>query len=168
MKVLRNALLLILALLVQTSYLDEIAIKGIRPDLVLLLLVYISIVHGQIPGTIFGFLAGLLQDVYSPAPLGLNALCKSIIGFLVGYTRGGIIEESLLARGFIIFGATIFHDLVYFLIFSWKDLRDYFTLILRYTLPAAAYTTLVGVILFQIASFLSLRLGRILGNRSRR
>lgn len=160
MRTLRNALLLILAILIQTSYLEKIAIKGIRPDLVLILLVYISIAQGQIPGTVFGFLAGLLQDIYSPEPLGLNALCKSIIGFVVGYGHGGVVEENIFTRAFIIFTATILHDLVYFLISSWESLQNYFSLISRYTIPAAAYTTLAGLILFCLTSFLSLRLRR--------
>ena len=160
MKIVRNLLLVIIALLLQTTLVETIAIRQIKPDVVIIVLVFISFYEGKITGTIFGFLAGWLQDIYSPEYLGLNALCKSIIGFLVGCTSGEVIEENVVAQGIILFFATFVHDLLYFLIYSWGHMHDYVWYIVRYGLPTALYTTAVGIILF--ALYVNRRKGRII------
>ena len=78
MILLRHVLLMILALLVQTSWAHTLEIFGIRPDFVLLLVVYVGIVSGQVEATILGFVSGFLLDVYNPAFMGVNALANAV------------------------------------------------------------------------------------------
>jgi len=160
MKIVRNLLLVIIALLLQTTLVEAISIHQIKPDVVIIVLVFISFYEGKITGTIFGFSAGWLQDIYAPEYLGLNALCKSLAGFFVGCTSGGVIEENIIAQGIILFFATFIHDVLYFLIYSWGDMHDYVWYIVRYGLPTALYTTAVGLILF--ALYVTRRKGRVI------
>lgn len=139
---------MIVAYLIQSTLVKTISIYQIEPDIVLIVLVYISLSDGKIMGTIFGFSAGWLQDVFAPVTLGLNSLCKSIVGFLVGYTSGGVIEENLIAQGVILFFAAMLHDVLHIFIKSWGHLHDYPLKLIREGLPDALYTTAVGLIFF--------------------
>lgn len=141
---------MIIALLLQTTLVETISIYQIKPDIVIIVLVFISFYDGKIAGTIFGFFAGWFQDIYSPEYLGLNTLCKSVMGFFIGCTSRGVIEESFVAQGIILFLATFCHDMLYFLIYSWGHMHDYLWYVFRYSLPTALYTTGVGLFLFAL------------------
>jgi len=131
--------------MVQSTFVEKLALFDVRPDLVLLTLVYVALSGGHIEGTLLGFFAGFLQDVYAPGHFGLNALVKSIVGFAVGYGHGSIVIENILTRGLILFGAAFGHDVVYFIFYYGGDWRPVLSSILRYGLPTALYTMLLGV-----------------------
>lgn len=141
---------MIIALLLQSTLADTITVHEIKPDFVLIVLVLISFTDGRITGTVFGFSAGWLQDVYSPEFLGLNALCKTIVGFFVGYASGGVLETNVVAQGIVLFVAALFHDMLYFLIYSWGHMHDFLWYVVRYGLPTAVYTTVVGVVILTL------------------
>ena len=152
----RYTLLFILCLLLQSTIITHLSIREVKPDLVLLLLIYIGVSEGQVMGALFGFFAGLTQDIYTPEHIGLNSLVKSVIGFSVGYSKGGIVTESLWVQGGIIFIGTLVHDLIYFFFYSLSLVQTagavsfgqtVVVLFLRYGLGTALYTTFVGMIL---------------------
>ena len=141
---------MIAALLIQTTLADVIAIRHIKPDFPLIVLVWISFSQGQLSGTVFGFIAGWLQDIYSPTHLGLNALCKTLTGFGVGYFSQGAVVDNLLVQGIILFLATLLHDVLYFLILAWGQFLDVPWYLLSHSLPVALYTTVVGLLMLTL------------------
>ena len=136
---------MVCVLMVQSTFVEKFALFDVRPDLVLLILVYVALSGGHIEGTLLGFFAGFLQDVYAPGHFGLNALAKSIVGFTVGYGHGSIVIENILTRGLILFGAAFGHDVFYFVFYHRGDWGSVLFSILRYGLPTALYTMLLGV-----------------------
>ena len=147
MRIVRNILLVILALMLQTSWVPKAAILGMAPDLIVMVIVYVGLTGGQIEGTALGFLVGFLQDVYGPARLGSNALANSIIGFGAGYGKGGIIAEGLVVRSAMLFVAVLARDLLYFLCNAGWNVREMIFLFFRYSPGTAVYTALVGAFL---------------------
>lgn len=147
MKHLRNGLVLILALLVQASWGHSIGIGGIRPDLVILVLVYIGIQEGQVMATLFGFASGFLLDVYDPQAMGVNSLANTVVGFLVGTTRVQVVAEELRVQALIFFCATLARDLVYFLCTNGTDLLATMSAMFRIGLGTAIYTTIAGLLI---------------------
>ena len=150
-------LLIALALLLQTSWAQEIAIYGISPDAVLLVLVYIGISGGQIQGALFGFFSGFLMDVYDPQAMGVNALANSLIGFAVGYSRVGVVAEDLRVQALLLFLAGLLHDVIYFVFYAWSTPSAIPSLIVRYGVGSAVYTSAVGTLIFVV---LSIRIDR--------
>ena len=157
--VLRNLLLIALALFIQASIASKISVFGVTPDLVLLVLVYIGISGGRVNGAIFGFLAGFLQDTFAPEHMGINALAKSIVGFVVGSGQRGIVAESYVVQGSIVFGAVLLHDLVYFVCYTGRDLPGIIFNLLRYGVGAALYTAALSVFLSILLSIFRARRG---------
>ncbi len=77
------------ALFLQMMLSDFLTIRGLRPDFVLIFVVYLSIRWGGLAGIIAGFSLGLMEDFLSAGSLmGLAPLTKSITGFLVGRLQG--------------------------------------------------------------------------------
>ncbi len=147
MRIIRNALLILLALLLQTTWVDTIAVVGIKPDIVLLVLVYIGITEGQIEGTIFGFASGFLLDVYDPGAMGINSLCNSLVGFLVGYSHIGVVAEDFRVQTLLFFVATLFHDLIYFALYTFPKMQGFMHLFLVSGIGTAFYTAIAGLCL---------------------
>ena len=67
------------------------------PDLILLAVLFISVYNGSLTGEVTGFFSGLFLDFLSAAPMGLNCLLRTIIGFLTG-----LFHNTLNVNGFFI------------------------------------------------------------------
>lgn len=147
----RNILLIFLALLLQASWINGLAIYGIAPDIVIIILVFIAFTRGQIEATILGFISGLLIDIYDPGTrLGVNALANSLVGFLAGYSRVSIAAEDLQAQAAILFAATLLHDVIFFLV-ALQPLK-----ILSVGLGTGLYTAALGTALSFVLTLFSL------------
>lgn len=147
MQLARHILLLLLAFVLQMTWAQLFEILEVRPDLILLALVYIALRSGPFEATLLGFGIGLLQDAYMPQNLGLNALVKSIAGFAVGYGRAGIMADSAQVQALLTFGVVLIHDLIYYLGASGIGVADVPFFWLRYGLGRAVYTGLLSFLL---------------------
>ncbi len=150
MSVVRHILLLILAFILQTTWIHTFEVFGLKPDLVVLLLVYIALRSGAFEATILGFAIGFIQDVDIPENLGLNALVNSIIGFSAGWGRLHIAADNVQVQIVLIFAAVLVHDLIYYIGergLTWSEMPF---LWVRYSPGRALYTSLIGAFLAAI------------------
>ena len=147
MKVLRNILLVMIALLVQSTLFGRFDIYGVRPDLALLVLLFIANTTGPVGNIWYGFLIGLLQDVYSPEYLGFNTLTMSITGFFLGFVREQFTVEKGAVRLLVTFIVCLAHDALYLMIYTHFDFSLLFNLYLRLSLPGALYTSVIFFVL---------------------
>ena len=96
--------------LLQTTVLGIAAVRGVTPDLLLILLVFLALRRGSMSGQIAGFAGGLLEDLVSLAPLGFHALVRTLVGFSSGMLHG-LIRTSAVAVPVLIFGASVIKGL---------------------------------------------------------
>jgi rod shape-determining protein MreD len=75
-----------LALVLQASVFSHLAVQGVVPDLVLLVVVAAALAHGSELGLVLGFAAGLLLDLAPPADhvAGRWALALMVVGYVAG------------------------------------------------------------------------------------
>lgn len=140
---------LVLATILQNTLADYLGGFGVKPDFVLIIVVYIGLFFGAFRGEILGFSGGLLEDILSGGPLGINALTKSIIGFLSGIIKKNLYPERIISQAAILAGATLIDGC---LVASVK--------LLIYTKPQSLnpwiilvepfYNTLFGLLIFQL------------------
>jgi rod shape-determining protein MreD len=148
-KILYAILLLLILIIFQSFFSEVVAIRGIRLDLAVLILVYIALTKGPVQGVIFGFLIGILLDVFAPQRLGLGAVIKSLIGFTVGNFKDNLFLESSYSKGAIVFLSVALNDIFYHLFSEGLTLFTFHT-ILYYSLPSALYTCAAGLVLFAL------------------
>ncbi len=82
--------LFLLSFLLQSTLVQYFTVAGVQPDLVLLLACLVGLFFGRHRGLLLGGLAGLIQDALSGSLLGLNALCKALVGFTSGVLQQNI------------------------------------------------------------------------------
>ena len=93
-----GAALLILVLgLLQTSVFPSFAIAGIRPALVLMAAITLATVSNDARALYWGFLGGLLTDLLSATPLGVNALIFTLLVYIIGGQGRRFDRANLLA-----------------------------------------------------------------------
>lgn len=72
-----------------------ILLAGALPDFLLILVVYNCMFTGPVIGGAAGFAVGLAEDLFLGRFIGLNALVKAMVGFIVGRTSRAIFKENL-------------------------------------------------------------------------
>jgi len=79
---------LLLALLIQGLIAPWMSIAGLRPDFLLILVLFVGRLEGKVVGQLFGFGAGLIADSIGIGSfLGLSALAKTVAGYGAGIMR---------------------------------------------------------------------------------
>ncbi len=141
-------LLLLLAILQATS-LNRLSILGIKPDLLLILVIFLGLHKGPLSGAGYGFLAGILLDIFSPTPLGTNALSKTVLGFLAGAVAPFLYFEAPFIQGLLLFLGMFLEGMILFILLSSFHLAPPFYYSFLYIiLPASFYTSLLAPLFF--------------------
>lgn len=150
MKGVRDVVVLIVAMILQATFLYRFEIAGIRPDLLVAFVVYLGWMRGPIAGTAGGFLVGLIQDLDAPGPLGLNALSKTIVGFAVAKAGFRVHRANAVVRFAFFLFAMLAHDIVYFAASSLGDPALFAKQMFTIALPSALYTALVVIVILAL------------------
>lgn len=145
---LKHAILLFLAFVVDSTWGHEIAIRGIRPDFVLMMLIYGAMGSGAFAGTILGFSVGLLEDFNgSPEHLGLNALCNTLVAYGVGIAGNTLYRDSLSTLLLTLLVASFVHSALYWLVFTRFQLVESVYMVGTVSLPTMLYTITAALLL---------------------
>ncbi|MBP5175429.1 MAG: rod shape-determining protein MreD [Treponema sp.] len=92
-----SVFILLVAALLESAILSNIAILPAIPDLSLICVLYFSLHNGKLIGESTGFVSGLFLDFLSGAPFGLNCLLRTLIGYI-----GGLFSRTVNSDGFFI------------------------------------------------------------------
>jgi rod shape-determining protein MreD len=87
--------IILFAAILESTILPRLAIYQARPDLALVILVFVSYVNGTMTGQLTGFCSGILLDFLSAAPLGLNAFIRTLIGAAAGIMKGTFFLDAV-------------------------------------------------------------------------
>jgi rod shape-determining protein MreD len=109
-----TVILCIIAGILQSGVISQIAFLKVIPDLALCILVFSAYVNGTMTGQISGFLSGLLLDFLSASPLGLNCLVRTLIGALAGVFKGTFFLDIFLMPVILCAIATIIKAVLFF------------------------------------------------------
>ena len=105
--ILVTILVLVVCILLQSTLLTKIAIRGVRPDLAMLVLIFVSLRRGSMVGQVSGFASGFLEDLMNVSPLGFHSLLRTVIGYLYGMLSGNVFIDPFLMPIILAVVATI-------------------------------------------------------------
>lgn len=145
------ALLAAIAVIADAALAPLIEIFGARPDFLVLVVVYASLVVGTRPATIAGFLVGLVVDSELPEYLGLHALALSVVGYVTGGVWDHLVRGNVFVQCTLIFGASLLHDVIYYVVYYRNHLDMLGPFLWRYGIPGAGYTAVFGAVIFAVA-----------------
>lgn len=84
--------------ILQTTLLDNLTVLGAKPDLVVVLVVFVAFHHSYLPGAVLAFVFGYLVDLYSSGPLGLNIMGKVLIHYFAFVAVRTVFLNSILLQ----------------------------------------------------------------------
>jgi rod shape-determining protein MreD len=148
----RLVLAVLLTLVAQVALVNRIDLWGIRPDLALLLLVFLAQRRGPVFGTVLGFCIGLLEGLLQPHTLGMQCLAKSVLGFGIGKLSQQLVAESLVLLAVLLGLSVLVHDAIFLLAYTHLSLPRFFSMYFTIAIPTAIYTALAGGLIAVVAS----------------
>ena len=151
----RRAILLTLvvltALLLQTTVFADVRLLGARPELMYLLTIAFAVLEGPASGAATGFVGGMAQDFLLNQPKGITALTLTLLGYAIGMLRQYIVSPSpvlpvvLVASG--TFAGVVFYGTVSFLL---GQLDTTWVYLFRVAALSAVYNAVLTPLLFPI------------------
>ncbi|ERP38989.1 rod shape-determining protein MreD [Chitinivibrio alkaliphilus] len=140
------------ALVLQATIISQIAIAGVYPNAVLILLFILTIEHGRFAGIWVGFFVGLIIDLYSGGTLGVNALANSILGGFVGLFSREKLNPGPVFQISILVIASLLHSFIYY---SVETEGVSAVTILANGIPGALYTAILSSFILFAAHYLT-------------
>lgn len=152
----------VLAFGAQTSLLAPLAVGGVRPDLVLVVIAAFALHYGPVQGAIAGLAAGFFVDLYGGRLIGMGGLAKLVAGGAAGLMGVKLFRERALVPAIVVFASSCVGNLVYLALarafgLSWPIWQG----IQRVILPSAVYDAAAGLLLYPLLARLFLLCDRL-------
>jgi rod shape-determining protein MreD len=111
-----SILLLIGVALIQSTVMPHLTLWGVKPDLMLLVIISWSLLRGAREGVIWGFIGGLCLDLFSGAPFGLSALALLIVSFFSGLGEATVFRTHVILPLATVFFSSLIYDFIFLLV----------------------------------------------------
>ncbi|MEW6448553.1 MAG: rod shape-determining protein MreD [Bacillota bacterium] len=146
------ALLLLIgtALLLEQTVLNYLRVAGVKPDLVLLLVIFNGILKGSREGAFWGFIAGLMEDFACGHYIGLNALGKLVGGYFSGLAEFRVYKDSAVTAAAVVWATSLVAGgVVYVMLLTLGIIVAPSDAFLRVLLPVAVYNALLSPLFYR-------------------
>jgi rod shape-determining protein MreD len=144
-----SAIALAVAAVAQVAIAPHMAVFGVVPNFILLVVVTLALVEGPVAGCWAGFAGGILFDLAGDSVVGPSALVLCIIGYAAGMLQANMFAEGWLLPVTVVAVASLFAEVAYGLIMVILDEGTPFWFALgRLMLPAALYNTALAVLAY--------------------
>jgi len=150
MKLWTKAGIVIIALVTELALANILKFNIVKPDLMLIVVICLSFIFGTEEGVTVGFAGGLLKDIFSVHLLGINALVKTLIGFIAGVIREKIFSQHLMwVVTIFTFIFTFINNLIIYLLLNALQSNYNFAVILKgFFLNQAIINSLLAPFIF--------------------
>ncbi|MCQ2540781.1 MAG: rod shape-determining protein MreD [Lachnospiraceae bacterium] len=150
-----SILTVLVLFLLQTSIFHHLSIKGVVPNLLLIVVCAYGFLRGETDGIIAGFFCGLLMDVFYADIIGLHSLEYMYIGFFNGMLNRFYVEDTVKLPVFCIgLSDVVLSFLTYFLRFVLQGKFNFAYYSLNIILPEFIYTMVVCIVLYPALLFI--------------
>lgn len=152
-------LVLIVALILQSTIFAMLNYKGTHADILLLVTASAALLNGRDKGAAVGFCAGVLQDLASGTFFGINILPKMLIGYILGSIEKKVFKDSgvlpILASLFVTAASSVLTGVLIFMLGYRVDILIYW---LNVMLPLLVFHVVlaypVHIIIYKISALL--------------
>jgi rod shape-determining protein MreD len=157
----RFAVLVIIVTLLQTSFIDVISFADIKPDLLLILLVFFAVYSRTTEAIITSFVIGFAADIAIGATLGPRIISFCLFGTLLANLNDVITIRKMPYQSFTIFATGFCAGILVWLLTSFRALPVApSTSAIIFTMPL--YSALIGPFIFiPLAWLMSIKTHRL-------
>lgn len=151
----------IIIYILQSNFFNWFTIASISPNLFILLVLFIGLFAGRIPGFLSGVTIGLVLDFLLGRTIGVSAIMLGIVGIVGSHFDKNFSKESRLTIMLMVIGATIIYELGCYLLNVWMlEMPLELDAFLKITIIEVIYNTIITIILYPIIQ----KLGYIIEN----
>lgn len=148
-KALTAAIALTVAAILQVSLAPHLALFGVVPNFIFLVVVTLAFVEGPVAGGVSGFIGGFVFDLIGTSVVGPYALVLSVVGYATGMLSANLFAEGWLLPVTIVAVASLSAELADGIVLAVLGLgatfwRDVFTVMI----PSALYHTVLAVLVY--------------------
>lgn len=158
------AILLVVVALAQATLMPMATFIGIKPDLVLVIVLLWSAVREPREGLLWAFAAGLLLDLLMLSPLGTNALALLPVVVIGWFSRSRFFQSGIFFPLVMALVATFAHDLMLVAIIPLVGGNTAPLTVLRLGVLGALLNMLVVPLCYVLIQLLDNWIGRIEAN----
>ena len=149
--------LIFLSLVFQTTVLGGLPHRLARPDLLLILVVYLGLSSSPLPGAALAFLSGYMMDIFSGSVFGVYTFSKTCIFFLTILIKDRFYIGSPLFQAGTIFSFSIIEGLLIISILGLvSPLENLIPSFSMFIIPQSLITGLVGPFFIALIKYVSL------------
>jgi len=171
----RNAILLLLGILFltfQTTLLSYHPIQRIRPDIILVLILYWGFTLPPVSGGIHALFLGYLMDLFSGNSFGLYTFTRPLLFYLAQLFKGRLYLESFPSQSLFVFVFALFEGLLILTLLAALNpapLGNLYPPFFTFFLPQSFLTGMITPVLFFFLQkiFLALPQMQRIGSRER-
>lgn len=144
------ALLFFVSVILQSTLFHFLKIGGVKPDLLLIIVILSAVMNGKKTGAGLGFAYGLMEDLIAGRYIGLQALTKMLTGYLIGLLERKIFSDNVLVPVVVGGLGTLIHSLLVFVSLFLVGNFDIFSPgnFLNYSLALCLYNLCVSVLVY--------------------
>lgn len=143
-------LLFFISVILQSTIFHFLKIGGVKPDLILIIVILSAVMKGKKTGAGLGFAYGLMEDLLVGRYIGLQALTKMLTGYFIGFLERKIFSDNVLVP--VVVGAlgTFIHNLLVFIALFLVGNFHMFTpeSFFNYSLASCLYNLCVSVLVY--------------------
>ncbi len=143
-----SAIAFIILIIIQITILPIIALHGIVPNLVVILLVYFSVKNGKLFGSITGFCYGFFSDIIMGSIIGSGMFALTLSGFIAGLfqneNKTAVNLGSFVFLLIVLLTSFIAESIMHFLV-SYQPTNDFWDIFLSKTIFSAMYTSFLSI-----------------------
>ena len=143
---------ILICFVLQTSMFHYIALAGIMPNLLLILVISHAYMKGRLTGLLLGLFSGLLVDfMYGSYVIGLYALLYMLIGYFIGFTNKIYSNDDYTLPIIIIAISDFIYGFFYYVFeFLLRGRLNFLYYFRRLILPEIIYTVAVSIFLYKL------------------
>lgn len=140
-------------ILLQTALFPRILPFALKPDLLLILTVYLGLNEGYVRGGGLAYLMGCFQDVFAGQYLGLYGMAALAVFLIVRGAAGRLNTESSLLLLFLVFCGTFLEGgILFFSLGFFADAGPLLPLFLKHLIPQSLLNLAAAIVLLLIAA----------------
>ncbi len=142
--------LIVLAVFLQSALLPLLPFLEVKPDLVLIVVMYAAFTKGAGRGAAAGFIGGFAEDFASGGLLGANSLVKVVLGYVLGALRKKFEYESRSFQVISVFAVSCISHTAVFLIMQLSGRPAGLHFFRTAFLPFAVLNAVLGPFVFRL------------------
>lgn len=144
-----TAVALLVAVILQVAIAPYLAVFGVVPNIVFLVVVTLALVEGPVAGCAAGFVGGLMFDLLGSGVVGPYALVLTVVGYVAGLMQANMFAEGWLLPVSVVAVASLATEVSYGIILAIVGAGESFWAgALTVMLPGALYNTILAVLVY--------------------